>query len=335
MTILVVVVAFALAFGVTTGFQDGANAVAATVATRAARPASALVLAGLGCVLGPLLIGGAVARTVATLIVVPRAETLAVVGAALSAAVLWNVMAWRLRVPASASHALVGGLTGAALADAGAHAVNWGGFNGLRPVGVIGVLVFLAVTPLLGVAAGAIAERAIRGAVIGARAAVRRTMRAVERVGTLALATTLSANDGAKAIGVIALVLLATGHTSTLDPPSWVRIATAAALGVGAGTGGWSIARTLGRRVFRIRSVDGVSSQSASVLVALASSAAGAPVSTTQIVASSVVGVGVSRRRWRHVSWNVVGGIAVTWVTTLPGCAALGAVALVAWRGVG
>jgi PiT family inorganic phosphate transporter len=87
--------------------------------------------------------------------------------------------------------------------------------------------------------------------------------------------------------------------------------------------------------VFRIRSVDGLASQSASVLVAVASSAAGAPVSTTQIVASSVVGVGVARHRWRHVSWTLVGGIAVTWATTLPGCAALGAVALVAWRAVG
>jgi inorganic phosphate transporter, PiT family len=334
-TILVVVVAFALAFGVTTGFQDGASAVAAAVATRAARPSSALALAAVGCVLGPLLIGGAVARTVATLIVVPRDETLAVVGSALSAAVLWNLVTWRLQLPSSASHALVGGLTGAALADAGGHAVNWGGFDGLRPVGVIGVLVFLAVAPVIGVATGALAERAIRGALAGTRVAVRRSVRAAERLGTLALATTLGANDGAKAIGVIALVLVATGHASTLDAPTWVRAATAAALGLGAATGGWPIARTLGRRVFRIRSVDGLSSQSASVLVAVASSAAGAPVSTSQIVASSVVGVGVARHRWRHVSWNMVGGIAVTWATTLPGCAALGAVALVAWRGIG
>ena len=219
MTILVVVVAFALAFGVTTGFQDGANAVAAAVATRAARPASALALAALGCVLGPLLIGGAVARTVATLIVVPRDQTLAVVGAALSAAVLWNLVAWRLRLPSSASHALVGGLAGAALADGGGHAVNWGGFAGLRPVGVIGVLVFLAVAPVLGVAAGVLAERVIRGALAGTRVAVRRSVRAAERVGTVVLATTLGANDGAKAVGVIALALVATGHASTLDAP--------------------------------------------------------------------------------------------------------------------
>jgi inorganic phosphate transporter, PiT family len=331
-TTLVVVIGFALAFGVTTGFQDGANSVAATVATRAARPASALALAALGCILGPLIIGGAVARTVATLIDVPRDETLAVVGAALSAAVLWNLVMWRLRLPSSASHALVGGLVGAALADAGAQAVNWGGFAGWRPVGVIGVLVFLAVAPVLGVGAGAVAEGALRGALAGTRVALRGSVRAAERVGTFALATTLGANDGAKAIGVIALVLVATGHASTLDAPTWVRAATAVALGLGAVTGGLPIARTLGRRVFRVRSVDGLSSQSASVLVAVASSAAGAPVSTSQIVASSVVGVGVARHRWRHVSWNVVAAIAVNWVTTLPGCAALGAVALVTWR---
>ena len=102
---LVVVVAFALAFAVTTGFQDGASAVATTVATRAARPGTAMILAGLGCLVGPLLFGGAVARTVAALVVVPRSEVVAVVGAALSAAVLWNLVTWRLGLPSSASHA--------------------------------------------------------------------------------------------------------------------------------------------------------------------------------------------------------------------------------------
>src|ERR1019366_9261746 len=122
----------------------------------------------------------------------------------------------------------------------------------LRPVGVIGVLVFLAVAPVIGVAAGALAERAIRSALTGTRVALRRSVRAAERVGTLVLATTLGANDGAKAIGVIALALVATGHASTLDAPTWVRAATAVALALGAATGGLPIARTLGRRVFRI-----------------------------------------------------------------------------------
>jgi len=331
---LIVVVAFALAFAVTTGFQDGASSVATTVATRAAQPATALALAGAGCLLGPLLFGSAVARTIAGLIMVPRSEVVAVVGAALSAAVLWNVVTWRLGLPSSASHALVGGLTGAALADAGRHAVYWGGFSGGRPVGVLGVLAALAIVPPLGVAAGAGADRLLRRALRRAQAALRRPVRTAERAGTFLLATTLAANDGAKAIGVIALALMATGHTHSLAAPGWVLVVCAVALASGAATGGWPIARTLGQRVFRVRSTDGLSSQAASIVVGVASSAVGAPVSTTQVVASSVVGTGVGRSRTRHVSWTIVRGILVAWITTLPGCAALAAVALVAWRGV-
>jgi PiT family inorganic phosphate transporter len=335
MTGLVVVVAFALAFAVTTGFQDGAGAAAVTIATRAARPVSALTLAGVGCFLGPLLFGGAVARTVATLIAVPRAEVVAVVGAGLSAAVAWNLVTWRLGVPSSASHALVGGLTGAALADAGVHAVHWGGFVDGRPVGVVGVLAVMAVVPVVGVLVGAAVEQLLRRAAQRAGVGWRSPVRGAERLGTLVLATTLGANDGAKAMGVIALVLVATGHLHTVSIPDWVRLACALALATGAATGAWPIARTLGQRLFRIRSVDGLSSQTASIVVAAASSAVGAPVSTTQVVASSIVGSGVGRSRAHHVSWPVVRGILVAWCTTLPGCAALAALALVAWRGVG
>ncbi len=331
---LVVVVALALVFGVTTGFQDGASAAAATIATRAARPVSALALAGLGCFLGPLLFGGLVAKTVAHLINVPRADVVAVVGAALIAAVLWNLVTWRLGVPSSASHALVGGLTGAALADAGADAVDWGGFSGGRPDGVLGVLAVMAVVPFAGFLAGAGAEQLFRRAVRRARAGLRGPVRVSERAGTLVLATTLGANDGAKAMGVIALALVATGHLHAVAQPTWVRLACALALTVGAATGARPIARTLGRRVFRVRSVDGLSSQTSSIVVAAASSLIGAPVSTTQVVASTIVGSGVGRRRARHVSWPVVRGIILAWTTTLPGCAALAALALIAWRGI-
>jgi PiT family inorganic phosphate transporter len=331
-TALVVVVAAALVYGVTTGFQDGANAAAATIATRAARPGSAVALAAAGSAVGTLVLGGAVARTVAGLVAVPRHEVLAVLGAALTAAVLWNLATWRLGLPSSASHALVGALTGAALGDAGLHAVRWGGFAGLRPVGVLGALAALAAAPVLGLAAGAAAERGWRALLRRRRVGARRSVRAAERFGTLAVAASLGANDGAKAVGVVALALVATGHARSLDAPGWVRPACAAALAAGAATGGWPIARTLGQRVFRLRSVDGLATQTASVAVAVASTAVGAPVSTTQVVASSVVGAGVGRNRFRHVSWGVVGEIIAAWCTTLPACAALAALAVPAWR---
>ena len=194
----------------------------------------------------------------------------------------------------------------------------------------------MAAVPVVGVLVGAAVERLLRRAAQRAGVGWRRPVRGAERLGTLVLATTLGANDGAKAMGVIALVLVATGHLHTaVDPglgPARLRRRAAA---TGAATGAWPIARTLGQRLFRVRSVDGLSSQTTSIVVAAASSAIGAPVSTTQVVASSIVGSGVGRSRARHVSWSVVRGILVAWCTTLPGCAALAALALVAWRGVG
>lgn len=334
MASLVAVVAFALAFGVTTGFQDGANALAASVATRAARPRTAVVLAALGCAVGPLILSGAVARTIAGIVRVPNGDVLAVLGAALTAALAWNVVTWRLGLPSSASHALVGGLAGAALAADGGRAVQWGGFAGARPVGVLGVLAALALAPALGAAAGAALDRLVRRGLRRATVAVAAPVRAAERLGTFLLGAGLGANDGAKVVGLMALALLATGHDRSLDAPLWVAGAAGLALALGAITGGWPIAATLGRRVVRMRSSDGLATQVASIGVAVTSTALAAPVSTTQVVASSVVGAAVARGRARHVSWPVVGEIVVAWVTTLPVCAAVAAVALVGWRWV-
>ncbi len=142
------------------------------------------------------------------------------------------------------------------------------------------------------------------------------------------------ANDGQKAMGVIAALLLASGHLETLTVPLWVKLVCGAALTLGTAMGGWRIIRTIGRRIFRLAPVDGFASQSASTAVILPASYLGAPVSTTQVVASSVVGVGGGRRRWHHVRWTVVRSIAFAWLLTLPAAAALGAIMLVIWRAI-
>ena len=147
-------IALALAFSLTNGFHDAANAIATLVATRGARPGSALALSAVFNMLGALLVGTAVASTIAGIVTVPASQAVATIGSGLAAAVAWNLFTWWRGLPSSSGHALVGGLVGAALADFGVDAVNWGGLDGWKPVGVFGVLIALAISPVLGLAFG-------------------------------------------------------------------------------------------------------------------------------------------------------------------------------------
>ena len=147
-----------------------------------------------------------------------------------------------------------------------------------------------------------------------------------------ALAFSHGANDAQKSIGVIAALLLAAGDIDTLAAPLWAKLASAAALTVGTTMGGWRIIRTVGRGIYRIQSVDGLASQTASAGVILGASMVGAPVSTTQVVASSVIGVGVGRRRWHHVRWAIVRQMGLAWAITIPVTVLLGGCAVELWR---
>ena len=334
MTGLVLVIGVALLFALTNGLHDAANSIAALVATRAARPGPAVALATAGNVIGPLLLGTAVASTLAGIVTLPPEQTVAVIGAGLTASVIWNTFTWRLGIPSSSGHALIGGLVGAALLEAGTGAVYWGGLDGFRPVGVLGVLLALAIAPVFGLVAGLVAEWLLRRSVRRATREVRRPIRVGEWLASGALAFGHGTNDAQKAIGLVAAVLLAEGKIGSLDAPLWVKLSCSAALTIGTALGGWPIVHTIGRRIFRIRPIDGLASQTSSTAVILASSIVGAPVSTTHVVASSVVGVGVGRRRWRYVGWRVVRDMLFAWVTTLPVCAVLAALLLVPWRWV-
>ena len=321
-----------LAFAFTNGFHDAANAIATLVATRGARPGPAITLAAVCNLLGPLLLGAAVADTIAGIVQVTAAQTVVVVGAALTAAVTWNLVTWWRGLPSSSSHALVGGLVGAAVVEAGAGAVNWGGVGGGRPTGVIGTLVALAISPVLGFGAAWAMEVGVRR---GLRRATTRANPLVLRGQWLTsgcLAFSHGANDAQKAVGVLAVLLLAHGTTQSLAVPVWTKLACSVALTAGTALGGWRIVKTIGRRLFRIRPVDGLVSQTSSAAVILSASLLGAPASTTQVVASSVVGVGVGRHRYRHVGWGVVGSILLAWVTTLPAAALLAGLLVPVWR---
>ncbi len=328
---LVVAIALAVAFALTNGFHDAANSIAALVATRVATPFQAIVLASIFNLLGPLLLGAAVANTIGGIVTVAPSAANQVIGGGLAAAVAWNLATWNRGLPSSSAQALVGGLIGAALAEGGSQAVNWGGFAHGRPVGVLGTLVALAISPPLGALSALLVIRAMRR--VGRRATRRWAMpvRGGQWAMAAALAFSHGANDAQKAVGVIAALLLASGRINTLAAPTWVIVVCSAALTLGTALGGWRIIRTVGRGIYRFQLMEGLASTSASAGVIFGASLLGAPVSTSQVVASSVVGVGGGRRRWRHVRWEVVGHMGVAWLITLPCTAGLAAVAYALW----
>ncbi len=335
---LFIAIGFAASFALTNGFHDASNAIATLVATRGATPGQAVVLSAVFNMAGAVLLGTAVADTIGKIVTVPQAQMVAVVGAGLAGATAWNLLTWWLGLPSSSGHALVGGLGGAAIADGvlsgygGTESVQWGGFEGWHPTGIIGVLVALLISPILGFLFAFTLLRLLR------RISRRWTNRWADpvRAGGWLAAAGLSfshgGNDAQKAMGVIAVLLLASGHTSTLSVPLWAKVLTGLALTLGTALGGWRIVKTIGHRIFNLTPVDSFSSQVSSTAVILGASLIGAPVSTTQVVASSVVGVGAGRRRWKHVRWQIVREMGIAWLTTIPAAAVLAVVVLLIWR---
>ena len=291
-----------------------------------------MVLVGTCHVLGPLIAGTAVASTVAGLVRVSSGDTIAVVGAGLTGArpVLEpdHVVGARR---SSSSHALVGGLVGASVVNAGWTSVRWGGLDGIRPVGVVGVLISLAVSPVVGFVVALERLPAMRRTLRRARRGMATVLRRGEWITAAALAFAHGANDAQKTMGVITVMLIADGRLSTFAVPLWVKLVAAASLTFGTLVGGWRIVRTLGRGIYRLRAQDGLGSQGASAMVILSAAAVGGPVSTTHVVASSVMGVGAGQHL-RHVRWAVVREIVAGWLLTLPATCVAGMLSCLVWR---
>lgn len=335
---LIVAIGCAMAFALTNGFHDASNAIATLVATRGASPGQAVALSAVFNMGGAVLLGTAVADTIGKIVTVPQTQMVPVVGAGLAGATGWNALTWWLGLPSSSGHALVGGLLGAAVTDGllsgygGLQSVRWGGFEGWHPNGVIGVLVALFISPPLGFAFAYLLLRLLR------RASRRWTtrwnvpVRAGGWVAAAGLSFSHGGNDAQKAMGAIAVLLLASGHTTTMSVPMWAKVATGITLTLGTALGGWRIVTTIGRRIFTLTPLDSFTSQASSTAVILGASLVGAPVSTTQVVASSVVGAGGARRRWKHVRWQIVREMGIAWLTTIPAAALFAVVVLLGWR---
>ena len=319
--LFVLVVVVALGFDFTNGFHDTANAIATSVGTRALSPRTAVLIAAVANLAGAF-VTTAVAKSVAKGIIDANLATLETLLAALLGAIAWNLLTWWFGLPSSSSHALIGGLIGAALAQSGAAGVEWHGvahkvvIPAIFAPAIAFAASFLVLVLLYWVFKWLNPGIAARGFRIG-------------QIGTGTwVAFTHGANDAQKTMGVIALaiVLHDNGDPADLTIPTWVKVTAALAIGLGTYVGGWRIIRTLGQRVFRMEPESGFAAQAAAGTTIYVATKYGYPLSTTHVVSGAVMGAGATRRL-SAVRWGVAGNIVVAWILTLPASAAAAAVA--------
>ncbi len=321
LALVVGVIVVALAFDYTNGFHDAANAIATSVSTRALSPRTALLMAAAMNFLGAHL-GIQVAKTVGTGIIDPPSGVhgLVIVAASLLGAISWNMITWYFGLPSSSSHALIGGLVGAALAASAT--VHWDGV-------VAKVVIPMVVSPIAGFLVAGIIMIAILWIFKGSNPGkTTRGFRFSQRFSAAAMALGHGLQDAQKTMGVMFLALVVGGYVEQGDDiPQWVILLAACAISLGTYAGGWRIMRTLGRRIIALDPPHGFAAElSSSSILYIAAIGFGAPISTTHTVTSSIMGVGATKRL-SAVRWGVAGNIVTGWVLTIPAAAVVSAVA--------
>jgi inorganic phosphate transporter, PiT family len=312
LALLGLLLAAAAAYDFVNGFHDGANVVATMIASNAISARGAMAIAAAGSLAGPFVVGVAVARTMGSEVVVPGALTVAAALAALAAATAWNLATWWLAIPVSSSHALVGGLVGAAWSEAGWAAV--------QPAGLAKVAAALVLSPLAGFCAALAAMHLLLWLLRSATPRANAGLARGQVVTAAALALANGSNDAQKTVGIVALGLVLLGFTPAFAVPWWAIVLSASSLALGTAVGGGRIARTLGSRFYRVRPIHGFAAQAASAAVILGASLAGGPVSSTHVVSLAIVGAGAAERRSK-VRWALLGEIAIAWLLTVPASA--------------
>jgi PiT family inorganic phosphate transporter len=315
--IVVILILLALVFDFLNGVHDSSNIVATMISSRAFNPRIALGVTAVAEFLGPFIFGVAVAETIGNEIVDAQAINNLVLIAALSSAILWNVLTWILGIPSSSSHALIGGLIGAVSLGAGWQAIH------LK--GMLKILITLFTSPIIGLVMGFLIARLVFLLSWNSTPRINRFFKRSQIVSAIALALSHGANDAQKTMGVITLALVTAGLLNEFRVPLWVIAICAGMIATGTAVGGWRLIRTLGAKFYKIRPVDGFSSQIASAIVILGNSLLGGPVSTTQVVSTSIMGVGAAERP-NKVRWGVAGDIAIAWLLTIPSTAFAAAV---------
>jgi len=306
---LLLVILLALIFEFINGMRDSSNIVATMISSRAFNPQTALGLTAVAEFAGPLLFGVTVAKTIGSDIVSASIISLQALTAGLIGAIIWNLITWYLGIPSSSSHALIGGLIGAAVISSGWGAVKFDG--------IVKVLMALFISPVIGFVSGFILLKIVYLLSFNATPHINQFFKRSQFFTAVALAFSHGTNDAQKTIGIITLSLMIGGQLSGFDIPFWVVLLSAGTMAAGTALGGWRLIRTLGGKFYKIRPVHGFASQLTSGIVILGASALGMPVSTTQVVSSSIIGVGASER-FGKVRWGVAVDILTAWVITIP-----------------
>jgi PiT family inorganic phosphate transporter len=319
--LLIVVIGLAVLFDYINGFHDTANAIATSVSTRALKPEHAIHMSATANFVGALT-GTAVAKTIATgLATTPSgADGQTVVAAALVGAIAWNLLTWRLGIPSSSSHALIGGLLGAVVVSVGFDAIN---VEGVRDK----VLLPLVLSPVAGITIGFLFMVVLLN--VFRRSHPQRLNERFRRLQVLSaayMAFSHGSNDAQKTMGIMTLALFTAGVIPDQHIPLWVILLAATAISLGTAAGGWRIIKTMGQRVVKLDPVHGFAAETTAATIIFTASHFGMPVSTTHVISSAIMGVGASDR-FSAVRWGVAGNIVTAWVLTIPASAFVAAIA--------
>jgi len=314
---LILLIVAALTFDFLNGLHDAANSIATIVSTRVLAPRYAVAWAAFFNFIAFTVFGPQVANTIGTGIVSPAIISDAVILAALSGAIIWNVVTWLVGIPSSSSHALIGGLVGAGVCKAGWRVIVW---NGLGKTAVA-----IVVSPLTGFLLALIMVLAVSWLFVQVSPfRADKIFRHVQFLSASAYSLGHGGNDAQKTMGIIAVLLFAHGLEGHFRVPFWVVLACQAAMGLGTFMGGWRIVRTMGSRITHLTPVQGVCAETAGAITLFLATFMGIPVSTTHTITGAVVGVGAARRA-SAVRWNVAKDIVVAWILTMPATALIGA----------
>jgi PiT family inorganic phosphate transporter len=321
--LLIVVLFLAVAFDYINGFHDTANAIATSVSTRALRPTHAILMSATANFVGALT-GTAVAKTIASGIATTPSghDGQVVIAAALVGAIAWNLLTWRLGIPSSSSHALIGGLIGAVIASLGPGALNGPGITEK-------VLLPLVGSPILGILIGFSFMVVLLNVFRRAHPRlINERFRRLQVVSAAYMAFSHGSNDAQKTMGIMTLALVSAGILEDATVPLWVILVAATAISLGTAAGGWRIIKTMGQRVVKLDPVHGFAAETTAATIIIGASHFGMPVSTTHVISSAIMGVGASDR-FSAVRWGVAGNIIIAWILTIP---ASGLVAWLAWE---
>jgi inorganic phosphate transporter, PiT family len=321
MTAVVVLVALALAFDFMNGFHDAANSIATVVSTRVLKPHQAVIWAAVFNVIAIFVFKMTVAATIGKGTIDAAIVDQYVVFSALVGAIVWNVITWYHGIPSSSSHALIGGLVGAALIKSGHQALIWSGIGK--------TVLFIFIAPVLGFVLGGLMMVAISW--ICHRTPPRRVDKIFRRLQLLSAAAYSlghGGNDAQKTIGIIWMLLIAAGldRSGGTMPPTWVIGACYTAMGLGTLFGGWRIVRTMGQKITKLNQASGFCANGGGAITLFLATFLGAPVSTTHTITGAIAGVGATRGP-KNVRWGVARGIALAWILTIPGTAIISALA--------